>query len=63
MIPVPLNAIVVTPTVESSVIVYSLVDPGVWKISLIRIIELSVVSPDMFDPSDSNVKFDSCPLN
>jgi hypothetical protein len=52
---VPVNETVVTPTVASSIIVYSLVDPGVWNTSLIRRIALSVVSPVTFDPPDSNV--------
>jgi hypothetical protein len=67
-LPVPVNEIVVTPTVASSIIEYSLVIPcpsmlGVWKTSLIRTMALSVTIPETLDPPDSNIKFDSCPVN
>ena len=48
-LPVPVNAIVVTPTVESSVIVNSLVAPEVWKTSLIRTIAVSVTIPEILE--------------
>ena len=62
-LPVPVNEIVVTPTLESSVIVYSLDYPEVWNTSLIRIIAVSVTIPEILDPSDCKVNSDFWPLN
>ena len=60
--PVPVKEIVVTPADPSSR-VYSFKDPGVWKISLTRIMALSVVRPLTADPSDCKLKSDCCPVN
>ena len=62
-LPVPVNEIVVTPTVASSVIVNSLVAPEVWKTSLIRTIAVSVTIPETLEPPDFKVNSDFCPLN